>query len=60
MTTLDLVTRMREYIGLRDLHSDNAIKDHLLNCNTYSSVRHAVDSLKILRQCSNDYNIKIH
>ena len=60
MTSRHLITRAREHLDLGDVHTKSAIKDHLYNCNSCSLNKNSVNSFRILRQCHNDYDAKIH
>lgn len=60
MTSRHLITRVREHLDLGDLNPKSAIKDHIYNCKSCSITKHSINSFRILRQCNNDYDAKIH
>ena len=57
---IHLVTRVKEHLNLGDLHTHSAIKNHLYSCTICSNIKHSIKSLRILRQCANDYDTKIN
>ena len=54
-----LGTRAREHLNLADINTKSAIKDHLYDCDKCSSVKHLVESFKLLKKCVTEYNTKI-
>ena len=54
-----LETRAREHLNLPDINTKSAIKDHLYNCDKCSSMKHSVESFKILKKCVTEYDTKI-
>ena len=60
MTSRHLITRVKEHLNLGDLHTKSAIKDHIYQCKICSNSNYSINSFRILRQCNNDYDTKIH
>ena len=42
-----------------DINTKSAIKDHLYDCDKCSSMKHSVESFKILKKCVTEYDTKI-
>ena len=59
MSSRHLGTRAREHLNLADIKTKSAIKDHLYDCDKCSSMKHSVESFKILKKCVTEYDTKI-
>ena len=59
MSSTHLVTRAKEHLDLNQSRK-SAIKDHILDCVKCSSSSHSLASFKILRNCKNEYDKKVH
>ena len=59
MSSRHLVVRVKEHLNLNDRRK-SAIKDHLLHCSSCSQAEIKLDSFKVLKKCSSEYNAKIH
>ena len=60
MSSRHLGTRAREHLNLADINAKSAIKNHLYDCDKCSSIKHSVESFKILKKCVTDeYDTKI-
>ena len=59
MSLRHLGTRAREHLNLADINIKSGIKDHLHDCGKCSSMKHSVESFKILKKCVTEYDTKI-
>ena len=59
MSSRHLGTQAREHLNLADINTKSAIKDHLYDCDKCSSMKHSVESFKILKKCVTEYDAKI-
>ena len=58
MTSRHLGTRARKHLNLADINTKSAIKDHLYDCHKCSSMKHSVESFKVLKKCITKYDTK--
>ena len=59
MSSGHLATRAQEHLNPADINTKSAIKDHLYDCDKRSSIKHSVESFKILKKCVTEYDAKI-
>ena len=59
MSSRHLETRARKHLNLADIDINSDIKDHLYDCDKVSSMKHSVESFKILKKCVTEYDTKI-
>ena len=59
MSSRHLVTRAKEHLDLNQ-YRKSAIQDHILECVKCSNSSHSLASFKILRNCKNEYDTKVH
>ena len=59
MSSQHLGTRAWEHLNLADINTKSAIKDHLHDSDKCSSMKHSVESFKILKKCVTEYDTKI-
>ena len=58
MSTRHLVTRAREHLQLNSNSAKSAISQHISSCQTCQNSNLDVSSLKVIRNCHNEYETK--
>ena len=59
MSTRHLSTRVREHLGFH-LKTESSVKDHIMSCHSCSNIKFSVNSFKIIKKCSYNFETKIH
>ena len=52
-------TRAREHINLAGINAESSIKNQLYGCDNCFSMKHSVESFKLLKKCATEYDTKI-
>ena len=59
MSLPHLGTQAKEHLNLPNNSIKSAIKDHLYDCEKCSSMKHSLESFKVLKKCVTVYDTKI-
>ena len=59
MSSRHLGTQAQKHLNLADINTKSAIKNHLYDCDKFSSMIHLMESYKVLKKCITEYGTKI-